>query len=358
MSENLNQIPVEQPASEVVEKVENTTHATSGAEAETASETAPIEEPTTVAENTPENIPEKPVENPAENTASDSAADPMNDPRFEAPRAQRFPTWGDMLAVVGIYLLATVATSVITAIIAAVSGGTEGLAERMSSGPMSAISYALSMGLTIVGVLIYRTLRRGKGKLFSLSLKGFNPMLILWGFVLVLITGIVIEPVLNLFPESFLELLNQMGAKGGWSVLMLVVLAPIMEEVLFRGILLESVRSKYSSGRAIVVSALMFGVIHIIPQQVVNAFVIGLILGYIYVRTDSLWPVIIIHALNNAMAYVIMQWSDGANLTIRSLIENDTIYAVVYGASLMLFVVSGYMVWRSVERINAADRKA
>ena len=326
MNENLNQIPAEQPASEVVEKVETAT--------QTTTENAPVEEPTT------------PVE------------DPMNDPRFEAPRAQRFPTWGDMLAVVGIYLLATVASSIVMAIIAAVSGGAGSLAERMSSGPMSALSYALSMTLTIVGVLIYRKLRRGKGKMFRLSMRGFNPMLILWGFVLVLITGIVIEPVLNLFPESFLDLLNQMGANGGWSVLMLAVLAPVMEEVLFRGILLESVREKYSSGRAIVLSALMFGVIHIIPQQVVNAFVIGLILGYIYVRTDSLWPVIIIHALNNAMAYVIMQWSDGANITIRSLIENDTIYAVVYGMSLAVFIASGYMVWRSVEKINSKSSRA
>ena len=319
MNENLNQIPTEQHASEVVENVE------------TANQTAPENSPT---------------------------EDPLNDPRFEAPRAERFPTWGDMLAVVGIYLLATVATSVVMAIVAAVSGGAESLAERMSSGPMSALSYALSMALTIVGVLIYRKLRRGKGKMFRLSMRGFNPMLILWGFVLVLITGIVIEPVLNLFPESFLELLNNMGANGGWSVLMLAILAPVLEEVLFRGILLEAVREKYSSGRAIVVSALMFGVIHIIPQQVVNAFVIGLILGFIYVRTNSLWPVIIIHALNNAMAYVIMQWSDGANITVRSLIENDTIYAVVYGVALAVFATSGYMVWRSIEKINSKESRA
>jgi membrane protease YdiL (CAAX protease family) len=91
---------------------------------------------------------------------------------------------------------------------------------------------------------------------------------------------------------------------------------------------------------------------------VVNAFVIGLILGFIYVRTDSLWPVIIIHALNNAMAYVIMQWSDGANITVRSLIENDTIYAVVYGMSLAVFIVSGYMVWRSIEKINSKESRA
>ena len=104
--------------------------------------------------------------------------------------------------------------------------------------------------------------------------------------------------------------------------------------------------------------ALMFGVIHFIPQQVVNAFVIGLILGFIYVRTDSLWPVIIIHALNNAMAYVVMQWSDGANITVRSLIENDTIYAVVYGVALAAFVASGYMVWRSIEKINSKSSRA
>ena len=330
MNENLNQIPAEQPASEVTAQIENPT--------ENTTTTASVEEPT-AAEKKP-------------------AADPMNDPRFEAPRAQRFPTWADMLAVIGIYLLATVATSIVVAIIAAVSGGVENLAQTMSNGPMSALSYALSMGLTVIGVLVYKKLRRGEGKLFRLSLRGFNPMLILWGFVLILITGIVIEPLLELFPDSFLKMIDQMGANGGWSVLMLVILAPVMEEVLFRGILLEAVRSKYSSGRAIVVSALMFGVIHFIPQQVVNAFVIGLILGFIYVRTDSLWPVIIIHALNNAMAYVVMQWSDGANITVRSLIENDTIYAVVYGVALAVFATSGYMVWRSIEKINSKESRA
>lgn len=322
MNENLEQKLNEQPAAEVAENVDTN----------------------------PE------VQTPAEPAAP--ADDPMNDPRFEAPRAQRFPTWADMLAVVGIYLLATVATSIVVGIVAAISGGVEGLVDMMSNGPMSALSYALSMGLTIVGVLIYRKLRRGTGRMFHFSLRGFNPMLILWGFVMVLLTGIVIEPVLELFPDAFLKLIDQMGVHGGWSVLMLVVLAPIMEEVLFRGILLESVRSKHSAGRAIVVSALMFGVIHFIPQQVVNAFVIGLILGYIYVRTESLWPVIVIHALNNAMAYVIMQWSDGANVTVRSLIENNTLYAVVYGVSLAALVASGYMVWRSIEKINSESPRA
>lgn len=194
--------------------------------------------------------------------------------------------------------------------------------------------------------------------MFHFSLRGFNPMLILWGFVMVLLTGVVIEPLLELFPDAFLKMIDKMGMHGGWSILMLVVLAPVMEEVLFRGILLESVRSKHSAGRAIVVSALMFGVIHFIPQQVVNAFAIGLILGYIYVRTESLWPVIVIHALNNAMAYVIMQWSDGANITVRSLIDNNTIYAVVYGVSLAALVASGYMVWRSIEKINAGSPRA
>ena len=330
MSENLEQTPNVNPRSEVAETIETT---------------APNN-----SENNPSAQPAEPAPAPAE--------DPMNDPRFEAPRAQRFPTWGDMLAVIGIYLLATVGTSIVVAIIAAISGGAESLAETMSSGPMSVLSYALSMGLTIVGVLIYRKLRRGTGRMFHFSLRGFNPMLILWGFVMVLLTGVVIEPVLELFPDAFLKMIDKMGMNGGWSILMLVVLAPVMEEVLFRGILLESVRSKHSAGRAIVVSALMFGVIHLIPQQVVNAFAIGLILGYIYVRTESLWPVIVIHALNNAMAYVIMQWSDGANITVRSLIENNTLYAVVYGVSLAALVASGYMVWRSIEKINAGSPRA
>ena len=311
MSENLEQTPNENPRSEVAETIETT------------------------APNNSENNPSEQPSEPTAAPATEPAVDPMNDPRFEAPRAQRFPTWGDMLAVIGIYLLATVGTSIVVAIIAAISGGAESLAEKMSSGPMSVLSYALSMGLTIVGVLIYRKLRRGTGRMFHFSLRGFNPMLILWGFVMVLLTGVVIEPVLELFPDAFLKMINKMGMHGGWSILMLVVLAPVMEEVLFRGYILEGLKATTPTF-AILVGGAMFALFHQNPQQTVYQFICGVAFFLIAYEGGSIIPGIAMHFVNNFVIilfdYLNVTFSTGAYvaLTVLAIISFITSFVIIF----------------------------
>lgn len=262
---------------------------------------------------------------------------------------RRFPTWSDLLVIVGIFLLASIAASMVTMLIGAVSGAFNG-------GVMFSTTYALSMILMLLGTLGYRKMRGCTGRTLFFSLRRFNPMLVLWGFILVLITGIVIEPLLALFPDWLLDLVDSMGDYGGWSILTLTVLAPVLEEMIFRGAILESVRAKKGTAAAILISAAVFGVIHLIPQQVVNAFFIGLILGYIYIKTGSLVPVIIIHALNNGLAFIMMQWSDTADTSLRAMIENDKIYGAVYAVALIAFAASAYMVWRSVKRMESAEK--
>jgi len=263
---------------------------------------------------------------------------------------RRFPTWADLLVIVGIFLLAAIAASIVIMIIGAVGGVFK------EPGVLFSMSYALSMTLVLLGTLGYRKMRGCTGRTLFFSLRRFNPMLVLWGFVLVLITGIVIEPLLALFPDWLLELVDGMGDYGGWSILTLTVLAPVLEEMIFRGAILESVRAKKGAAAAILISATVFGVIHLIPQQVVNAFFIGLILGYIYVKTGSLVSGIIIHALNNGLAFIMMQWSDTADTSLRAMIENDKIYGAVYAVALVAFAASAYMVWRSVKRMESTEK--
>lgn len=90
----------------------------------------------------------------------------------------------------------------------------------------------------------------------------------------------------------------------GLGLLALVVLAPVTEETFFRGLLLRGFLSRYSLRRSLVVSALLFGFIHLNPWQFFHATLLGLVFGWWYARTRSLWPCLIGHALFNAMTLI------------------------------------------------------
>lgn len=82
---------------------------------------------------------------------------------------------------------------------------------------------------------------------------------------------------------------------------MISVVAPLWEELFFRGFLFAWLRERWSVWPAILVSALCFGLIHLIPLQIVGATVLGVGLAWVYERSRSLWPVLIVHVVNNAV---------------------------------------------------------
>ena len=94
----------------------------------------------------------------------------------------------------------------------------------------------------------------------------------------------------------------------------IVIVTPLLEEWLFRGIILKGLLTHYSPLKAIVWSSVMFGMMHIEPRVVVFAFCIGMTVGWIYWRTRSLWPCIFIHAINNAFAFYALEKPSFAEL--------------------------------------------
>ncbi len=84
------------------------------------------------------------------------------------------------------------------------------------------------------------------------------------------------------------------------SILMSVVTAPILEEILFRGIILRSLQ-RFGNLFAIAVSSCLFGLWHGNMSQAIPLIAASMILGLVAIRTDSVLPCIIIHALNNAV---------------------------------------------------------
>lgn len=81
-----------------------------------------------------------------------------------------------------------------------------------------------------------------------------------------------------------------------------LIISPIYEELLFRGIILNSMRDRYSDIVSIFVSSILFSIVHLNPIQCVNTLLIGLIFGLIYVKTESIYTVILSHIIHNILA--------------------------------------------------------
>ena len=106
-------------------------------------------------------------------------------------------------------------------------------------------------------------------------------------------------------PDELSEVIKQVS-NNVLGCITIAVLAPILEEVLFRGAIQGYLMRKYNPTVGIVVAALVFGLIHMNPIQIFYAFCLGLVFGWMYYRTCSLMPVIIGHVLNNSLAVVTM----------------------------------------------------
>jgi len=92
------------------------------------------------------------------------------------------------------------------------------------------------------------------------------------------------------------------------AVLIVGLLAPLGEELFFRGYIQTRLRQVWSAGPAIVVTALAFGLIHGEPVHGVLAFGIGVYLGLVTERAESVVPAVICHAVNNTASVVLSAW--------------------------------------------------
>ncbi len=120
--------------------------------------------------------------------------------------------------------------------------------------------------------------------------------------------SIVISELDNLFrmilpmPDWVLEIMRDMvmGEPLWGNILAVVIVAPLTEEFLFRGLILSGFMQRYSVRKAVVASTLLFAAIHLNPWQMPGALIAGLLLGWWTIATGSLVPALFGHALFNA----------------------------------------------------------
>lgn len=277
-----------------------------------------------------------------------------------------FPAWGDWAVLLLILLVSALAGSWVAVRcgwpLPETSDGVTLYPETW--GRTVFVMYCVQMGLALVLTLAYRRWRGGPHVVARFSARGLNPLLLLWGCVAMLACGVVLEPLLQLLDTDLLPLPDP--GRGFWALATAVLAAPLLEELLCRGVVLESLRIRSGVWAAWLGSALFFGVIHMHPVQSLNAFVLGLLFGFLCLQTRSLWPSLLLHAFNNALALLLI-WAefpgakfDGrpvADLTLREMIGDARLYTIVYLAALLVTAVSGVEIVRRMRRLRAEERK-
>ncbi len=141
-------------------------------------------------------------------------------------------------------------------------------------------------------------------------------------------------------PE-FPSLMVNTWTSFGLNLFVIAVLPAFLEEMVFRGYILQTLR-RYGDGFAVILSALWFGLMHGNIVQVPFALLVGLVMGWLYVATDNIWIPILIHFCNNAisvtMEFITMNMGDISTGVFYSLsIYGLAFVGVIAMVSLLVF---------------------
>jgi uncharacterized protein len=107
-------------------------------------------------------------------------------------------------------------------------------------------------------------------------------------------------------PEATENALAEMAGQTGFlTFLFFVIAAPILEEAIFRGVILDGLLRRYSPQKSILLSSFLFGAVHLNAVQFVTGMVIGLFAGWVYYRSRSLLACIAIHLAANGSGFIV-----------------------------------------------------
>ena len=160
--------------------------------------------------------------------------------------------------------------------------------------------------------------------------------------------------IINQLTENFVRFLNMFGINpqsadfeipsDAFGILLYIftisVVPAVVEEFAMRGIVMGSLR-RYGNAFAVIASSIIFGLMHGNFVQIPFAFALGCVLGYIDIVTDSIWPSVTVHFINNLMSAVqqVIIEKQGESAGIASV-------AIFFSISLALGLVGFFMLCR------------
>ena len=190
---------------------------------------------------------------------------------------------------------------------------------RLSDTSLLAGVLTILTSIISIGIVLWVGFKKTKRK-FNEVFKFNRVPVFLWIAVTVFMAGfvIVLSEMDNLLqyilpvPEIFRDIFQTLMVEQIFiiAIISVGIIPAFTEELLFRGLILDGLKNNYSKRKAIIISALLFGIIHLNPWQFYSAFIIGLISAWICIETNSILLSIYIHFFNNALYTIAVRYKD------------------------------------------------
>jgi len=222
--------------------------------------------------------------------------------------------------------------------------------EAANSFVLKVFGYAIPFGFTIWLVL------KKLGRPDNLQWGGWPPAgIILYGLASVILLGLLAGELMTLLPgfEEMADFLMQFLKPDLGTFIAAVLLAPVLEEILFRGVILSGLLNRYRAGTAIGLSALLFGLAHLNPLQFLGGLLLGVLFGWIYYHTRSLLLVIALHAVNNLISFAASLWLGKDVYSVRELVNSRSTYTMLLIGATMLLAIGVFRLHIFFQKIKS-----
>lgn len=207
-----------------------------------------------------------------------------------------------IFSAIGYVLVLLFVTVVFTTLSQLITIGIAGsLQAYQSSGTLILLSTEVGLVLSYVSIILFHLKFDKQWFNFSFSpgFKGWHLIFYILLCALFIVVGL--QPIFNLLPvmESQVELSEVLVESPFLAYFLILVIAPIFEEIIFRGILLKGLLNRVKPMTAIILSGVLFGAFHLTWTQLLSASLLGIVFGIIYYKSRSLVYPIIAHFLAN-----------------------------------------------------------
>ncbi|MBR2196095.1 MAG: CPBP family intramembrane metalloprotease [Salinivirgaceae bacterium] len=245
---------------------------------------------------------------------------------------------GRAFAILGILLALTIPASIVTAALLKAAPAFKSW--------ITMLGYVLQFAGTIAVVYFVWNLRvtdLGKIKLVLFPL----------ALVITFSLSIISESLCSLIPmpDFVARIFNEAISLDFAGYLTVGIAAPVLEELVFRGIILAALLHRYEPRKAIIWSAVIFGIAHLNPWQFIAAFIIGCAIGWLFWRTRSIWIGIFMHWANNTVGFILGYYAGDMNVSVTDYFGGPTNYAII----LIVCAIVTFGCVKAIQRIPAAE---
>jgi membrane protease YdiL (CAAX protease family) len=161
----------------------------------------------------------------------------------------------------------------------------------------------LTFLLPVIIIFAYRRISWkaiGFGK-FNWSTLGIGCGLLIASYGIILIHNLVLYGLGIQTQGDEIKQLFEILKSPVWFFIVGAILAPLVEEIFFRGFLFQGFRARYGWVPGLLLSSAIFGLAHLDPAALIPTFILGCLLAYLYQRTNSVWPGVMMHMLVNSL---------------------------------------------------------